>query len=169
MISMTRYVGVAPGTTSMAFGATADYPPYPPPGGGPGVPPYPTQAWLVPTPANEDRVVIAVPPNQMVTGNETLIVSVPNAQKTMGPAPTDYDLAINQNYQPHHKGWINSKEGFVYNLQGEFGQKMHFKGGLGQEAMSSGTKWAIAASVVSALAIGTTAVIAILEYKRRRR
>ncbi len=181
-VKYARYTGVAPGTTTLTLGATATngmYPPYPPPDGGPGVPPYPTQAWWVPEPSNIDRVRIAVPPNQHVTSETEVIVSVPKAQRTMGPVPNDKQVAKIYGYQPVMKSWIHSNQENIYTLQGYHGprlagpQAITFQGAENNAAaapngISSTEKWAIFASVMGGLALATTALVAILRYRRER-
>jgi hypothetical protein len=169
MIRLSRYVGTAPGTTTVSMGAAAPYPPYPPPDGGPGVPPYPTQAWLVPEPSKDDRVRIALPPNQHVTTPTEMIITKPNAQATMGPVPNDRSLGVRYGYQPVHKGWIHTKKGDIYTLQGG-AQQVKIQGALGADGgMSSSEKWAIFASVMSGLALAATATVSILSYMDRKK
>ncbi|KKM99760.1 hypothetical protein LCGC14_1144700 [marine sediment metagenome] len=181
-----RYVGTAPGTTTLTYQSHANsrhkvngfygaaggkYPTWPPPGGGPGVPPYPTQAWLVPEASNIDRVRIALPSNQSVSGMREMIIDVPAAQKTMGPVPNDRQIATMRNFQPVQKGWIDTNAGKIFTLQG-FGQTITFQGlaqedGAGDQG-TDWTKWATIASLIVAAAVAATSTLAILEYRKRR-
>lgn len=164
-VRFPRYTGTAPGTTTVSFQG-AEYPPYPPPDGGPGVPPYPTQAWLVPQPSGSDEIRIAVPPNQQVTGPREVIMRVPAAQKTMGPHPNDAQLAPMYNYLPVHRGWIHGKERDIFTLGRPtvtFQQAANGEAGNGRLAATE--KWAIAGAVMSGLALLTTAVVAVLRYR----
>lgn len=178
-VSPARYVGTAPGTTTMRLGGRdgRGRPTSLPPGGqaarerrglaGPPVPPGPfyyatqarqTQARWEPDP-NTDNVKISVPPNQWVTGPMTMKISMPAAQRAMGPVPNDGQLATTRNYLPVHKGWIEPSTGeTIYTLQG----------GLGAESGSNVEKWAITASVISAVALATTTVLAIMRYRSGR-
>lgn len=177
-IHPARYVGVAPGTTTFsvngrrkrgALGGAGGYPPYPPPAGGPGVPPYPTQAWLIPQPSDTDRLKIAMPPNQQVTGPREMIVSMPAAQKNMGPVPNDRQSARSADYLPVHRGWIHTEAGNIFTLQG-YGQSVKFEGVSAEgDDKIDWHKWAVVASLIGAVAVAATSTIAILEYRRRRR
>jgi len=146
-----RRVGTAPGTTVLQINGL--------PVGGFGQPApgafYPTQAVWEPDP-NTDTVKIAMPPNQWATGPTEMIIKMPAAQRSMGPVLTDKEAASRLPYLPVRKGWIAGKDQTIYNLQGA--------GGLGE--MSSAEKWAITASVISAFALATTTVIAVLRYKK---
>jgi hypothetical protein len=142
MITFARYTGTAPGTTAMAFGA------------------FPTQAVWEPDP-NQDTIKIAMPPNQWATGPTQMIVKVPKAQRDMGPVPNDLELATTRPYLPVHRGWIEPSTGEpIFRLQGPLGS--------GETA----AKWAIAGSIISAIALSVTTIIAIRregrEAKRRR-
>lgn len=162
--SFAGRVGVAPGTTTLRIsGGLGEAAPVPP---GPFYyrqQAMPTQARWEPDP-NTDNVKIAVPPNQWVTGPMTMRISMPAVQRTMGPVPNDGQLAKVYGYLPAGKGWIEPSTGeTIYNLQG-----------LGQDdKMSRSDKWILAASIVSAAAVATTATLAIVRFrrdgKRRRR
>lgn len=182
-VTFARWSGVAPGTTTVTFPGAAQPPrglskaeaarsrgyQWPPADGGPGVPPYPTQAWLVPEDrqSNSDRVRIALPPNQHVTSAAEMIVSVPNAQAAMGPYPNDNDLLHTFAYQPVHKSWIHTPAGDIFNLQGNR-PAIRLQGLAENEGMKPHEKWMIAASVVGALAVATGTVIAVLQYRKGR-
>jgi len=152
-ISRPRRVGTAPGTTVLqingqpvaglsrhASGAI-----------------YPTQSVWEPDP-NSDTVKISMPPNQWATGPTEMVVRVPAGQNRMGPVITDQQAARSLPYLPVRKGWIAGKQQNVFHLQGS--------GGLGE--MSSSEKWAITASVISAFALATSTMLAVLRYKKGR-
>ncbi len=184
-IQFPRYVGVAPGTTTIRYD---DAP-------GLGIPPRPTQAWDIPQDAYSDKVKIAVPPNQFlppaayplpanptqawvewpmqgdrvrmavplnqikagaVRGDPATQVAVPEVQRTFGPFPNDWMAVPSSGYQPVRKGWIHSQEGDVYTLQGP-------------ATVASARNWSIVASVISTLALATTATLAVLDYRSRRK
>lgn len=170
-VRFARRVGVAPGTTTLKFDGARTGPALGPQGrghyhqvlGGPPIPPGPfyyatqarlTQARWEPDP-NTDNIKIAIPPNQWVTGPMTMKISMPAAQRAMGPVPNDGQVATMHNYLPVRKGWIEPASGeTIYTLQGP----------MGAEASKVET-WAITASVISALALATTTVLAIMRYK----
>lgn len=150
-VRFANRVGVAPGTTTLSYlgQAPGDDFPY-------VNPPSPTQAVYEPDP-NNDNVRIALPPNQWVTGPVTMKVMMPAVQKTFGPVINDRQAATMRPYFPVRKGWIDNATGEpVYTLQGG--------GGLGE--LSTGEKWAITASVLSAVALATTTVLAVLKYRK---
>lgn len=157
-LDMARWVGTAPGTTTFSakngrskngmygFGQ-------PTPGAI-----FPTQAVLEPSP-NSDSIRIALPPNQWATGPVEMLVNVPAHEKTMGPVPTDLQAQqARMPYMPVHRSWIaNARGPDIYHLQG-FGAEN-----------SSAIKWSIAASVISAVALATTTVIAVARYRKEHK
>lgn len=139
MITFARYAGTAPGTTVMSLGA------------------YPTQSVWEPDP-NQDTIKIAVPPGQWVTGPTQMIVKVPQGQDRMGPVPNDLDLASTRPYLPVHRGWIEPSTGEpIFRLQGPLGSE------------ETAAKWAIAGSIISAIALSVTTIIAIRREAREAR
>jgi hypothetical protein len=178
-VSFPRYVGTAPGTTAFstvgrALGSLSELepsgtaieplkmPPVPAPYGHY----YPQVEWLdqsiwVDNP-NLDNVQMLVPPNQWVEGPLQLKIDVPKAQAAMGPVPTDLELAKTRPYLPYHKGFIATKEGDIFNLQGA---------GVGANATldERALKWGIIASVMSATALATTTLLAVLRYREEKR
>jgi hypothetical protein len=110
---------------------------------------------------NTDNIKIALPPNQWATGPVEMNIQIPVAQRAMGPVPNDLELVETRSYNnlPTHRGWIATNRGTIYNLQGN--------GGLGQ--MSTAEKWAIAASVISAVALGTSTLLAVMSYRKSKR
>ena len=142
-------------------------------------PPYPVQSWMLPQNQLTDQIQMIMPPDQRYTGEAHKFLQVPSIQKTFGPAPNDAQLSVTRpGYIPYHKGWIDTGGGnAIYTLQGGFGadeaavtdndlRKLQAEL-LAKENRSR--NWAIFASVVSGLALATTATIAILEFKRGRR
>ena len=122
--------------------------------------PSPTQSVWEPDP-NIDNVRVAVPPNQWVTGPMSIHAMVPTAQSAFGPVPNDYELARTRPYLPYHKGWINTEsDGSVYTIQGP---------PVGQSASDTAIRWSIAASVISAVALATTTLIAVLRYREGKK
>lgn len=118
-----------------------------------------TQAVWEPDP-NSDTVRIAVPPNQWVTGPTTMRIIMPAAQRDFGPVPNDGQLALTRPYLPVHKGWIEPASGeSIYTLQGILGQQE-------QNVEDTAIKWGIAASIISAVALATTTIIAVMRYKQ---
>jgi len=157
-LDMARWVGTAPGTS------TVTYPRNPALGQVPAV--FPTQAVLEPDP-NSDSIKIALPPNQWATGPVEMVVNVPAGEKNLGPVPTDLQIhKQGRPYLPVQRGWIANADGpNIYHLQGPLG--------LGADPSASSientaVKWSIAASVISALALATTTVIAVARYKKGR-
>lgn len=147
MLHLQRYVGTAPGTTTFSYNGRKN--------GMAGA--WPTQAVYQPTP-NQDNVEILLPPNQWVTGPVTMSVSSPAAQRTMGPVTNDYDANASRHYQPVRRGWIANASGPpIYTLQGALGN-----------TADDAVKWSIAASIISAVALATTTVIAIMRFKQGR-
>ena len=159
-VSHPRYVGVAPGTTTVridgASGATLGA--APPPHWAPPV--RPTQAHWVRDPSI-DNVKIAVPPNQWVTGPAIMKARMPAVQATFGPVPNDKQLSKMYGYLPVQRGWMQTTEGGVYTMQGALGQTP-------QDVEDTAIKWSIAASVISALALATTTAIALLRYRKEK-
>lgn len=159
-VSFARYVGAAPGSTTISFQGFGQAEPASRPAPAPAFPylnpPSPTQAVYEPDP-NTDNVRIALPPNQWVTGPVEMKVSVPAATRAMGPVPNDGDLAQTRpGYLPLHRGWISPSHGEpIFTLQGGRG--------LG---LSTTEKWAIAASILSATALAVSTTIAVLRYRR---
>ena len=153
-VTFAKRVGVAPGTTTLRLD------------GGLGDAPFvnqpsQTQAVWEPDP-NSDNVRIAVPPTQWVTGPTEMRISMPVVQKTMGPVPNDLDISQTRpgGYLPVHRGWIDTETGEpIFTLQGGGGE-------LGQD--SPALKWSIAASVLSAIALTTTTILAVMRYKKGR-
>lgn len=164
-VSFPRYTGTAPGTTTVSFQGSGGYPPYPPPAGGPGVPPFPTQAWLVPEPSNSDEIRIAVPPNQQVTGPREVVLRVPSSQANKGPVPNDRDFAPAFQYLPVHRGWIHGRERDIFTLGRPTVTFQQAANGEGNGTLAATEKWAIAGAVMSGLALLTTAVVAVLRYR----
>jgi hypothetical protein len=151
-----RFVGTAPATTTMSLGAA-----------------------LVPESSWSDKIQIALPERQHATTPTEMIVHVPAGQKLQrsrpwdgklfvppwqdqrGPVPNDYMIASQRNYLPVHAGWISAQQGgSIYTLQGEVSE---------EEQIRKVRNWTIISSVVSAAAVGITAVIAVLEYRKRNR
>lgn len=161
-VTFARFVGTAPGTVT--FQGAAPTSPFPPAASPfPFINPterFPTQSVWEPDP-NVDNVKIAMPPNQWVTGPLEMNISIPVEQRAFGPVPNDLQLAETRNYLPLHRGWITTNGGTVFNLQGAG------KGNLGQ--LSTAEKWAITASVISAVALGTTTILAVLNYRKSKR
>lgn len=111
----------------------------------------PTQAVWEPDPS-QDTIKIAMPPNQWATGPTQMIVRVPKAQDRMGPVPNDLELASTRPYLPVHRGWIEPSTGEpIFRLQG---------------AEDTAAKWAIAGSIISAIALSVTTIIAIRREAR---
>jgi hypothetical protein len=175
-VTFPRFIGTAPGTATFTIeganhlGASplpeVPYPPAPDPF--PYTNPiqcFPTQAVWEPDP-NTDNVKIALPPNQWATGPVEMRLQIPVAQRAMGPVANDLALVETRSYNnlPTHRGWIQTDRGTVYNLQGARGMG---RGQLGQ--MSTAEKWAITASVISAVALGTTTILAVLNYRKNKR
>jgi len=191
-ITFPAYVGVAPGTTTFTYDGVnglGNIPPHPtqaweipqdayseavkmavPPNQflpkvGYALPHDPLQAW-VEWPMENDRVRMMVPENQIkagaVTGNPRVRASVPEIQRTFGPFPNDLMAVPTVNYLPYRKGWIHHDQGDIFTLQGA---------PLGSMAATpaSAQKWAIVASVVSAIALATTTAIAVMEFRSRGR
>jgi hypothetical protein len=150
VVKFARYVGVAPGTTTIR---TDDNP------GGAMLGAVQTQAVWEPDP-NSDTVRLAVPPNQWVTGPATMKISMPAHQRNFGPVPNDGQLALTRPYQPYHKGWIEPSSGdSIYTLQGLLGQEP-------SNTEDTARKWAIAASIIGSIALATTTVIAVVQFRR---
>ncbi len=144
---MARWVGTAPGTTTLGQPAPGAI--------------FPTQAVLEPSP-NSDMIRIALPPNQWATGPVEMLVNVPAHEKIMGPVPTDLQAQqARMPYMPVHRSWIaNAKGPNIYHLQGA--------GGALGVSSDSAVKWSIAASMISAVALVTSTVIAVARYKKGR-
>jgi hypothetical protein len=159
-VSFARFVGTAPGSTTISFQGFGQAEPVKRPVAPPPFPylnlPSPTQAVYEPDP-NTDNVRIAMPPNQWVTGPVEMKISVPAGTRAMGPVPNDGELAQTRpGYLPLHRGWIAPSHGEpIFTLQGT-------KPGLG---LSTSEKWAIAASVLSATALIVSTTIAVLRYR----
>lgn len=162
-VSFARYVGAAPGSTTISFQGFGQADPASRPVAPPPVPylnlPSPTQSVWEPDP-NTDNVRFALPPNQWVTGPVEMKISVPAATKAMGPVPNDGQLARTRpGYLPLHRGWIaTSNNEPIFTLQGS-------QRGLG---LSTSEKWAIAASILSATALAVSTTIAVLRYRNGR-
>ncbi len=162
-VTSPRYVGVAPGTTTMSLGAHEVQPagvipvpihqaPFPAPTGDyyPRIP-WLTKAMWVANP-NIDNIQMLLPPNQWVTGPLDRGIDVPAGLRTMGPHPTDLQISAMRPYLPVHRGMINTEQGKIAHL--------------GQ--LSTGERWAIFASVISSFALATTAFIAYAGYRSRK-
>lgn len=145
-------------------------------------PPWPTQAWMAPQNAWSDQIKMLVPPDQRYYGKVTQTLLVPPIQRTFGPAPNDAQLSITRpGYIPYHKGWIDTGGGTaIYTLQGGFGQETPPSVPVTDDDLrklqaellakeNRARNWAIFASVVSGVALATTATIAILDFRRRPR
>jgi hypothetical protein len=154
MITFSRYVGVAPGTTTFSPNGRRGGLGQPTPGAV-----YPTQSVWEPDP-NSDTVRIAMPNNQWVTGPSQMIIKVPRHQREMGPVPTDLQVAQQgRPWLPVHRGWIDTSGEPIFHLQGA---------PVGQSADDTAVKWSIAASVISAVALATTTIITVMRFKKGR-
>ncbi|KKN61355.1 hypothetical protein LCGC14_0522870 [marine sediment metagenome] len=178
---MRGYVGVAPGTTTFTLGKPPLYarmPQHPtqawlipqdaysqqqkiavPPnqmipreGAHIPIPAYPTQAY-VDWPMVNDRVRMAIPPNQHYVGPQTIKVHVPPVQHTFGPFPNDYMLSkispYRGGYLPYFKGWISGLD--------KDGKLVTIFTLAGPEEEKAAKRWGRAAGIVVLLGITATA------------
>ena len=182
---MNGYVGVAPGTTTIALGKPPLYA---------RMPQHPTQAWLIPqdaysqeqkmaVPPNQmaprdvahipipayptqsyvdwpmvnDRVRMAVPPNQHYIGPQKIKVRIPPVQHTLGPVPNDFMLSkisgYRESYLPYFKGWISG-----YDKDGKLITIFTLSGA--EAAEKAGSYWGRTAGILTILGIAATVAVA---------
>lgn len=130
-VRFARYVGVAPGTTTVSFGSASGWLVPQPEAGGeqvvalpniapvpyePVVPDRPVDPWLIPQPTASNALKVLAPPQTRVTPPATLRILVPPGQAAHGPAPTDIELERTLDWMPVHEGWIETTAGSIYNL-----------------------------------------------------
>lgn len=134
--------------------------------GGPSIPPSPTQAWVDWSRHRESGPIrLVLPSNQHATTPLEVKIDEPPWQNTMGPFPNDRMLAPTRSYgnMAVTKGWIETKEGNIYTLQGPEEEETR-----AEKEAKTARNWAIFASVTGSLALATTAIIAVLRWRAEK-